>query len=99
MECFLPQAWCNQWEQSERQPGMYRRKQSETYAFRDVVLSGITVALRRKEYAEGMTKRLEAAGVDISKETEILKYMGRRRRWGGLETSELLREFYLSGKV
>jgi superfamily II DNA helicase RecQ len=98
MECFLPQAWCNQWEQSEREGGMYRRKKGETCTFRDVVLSGITVALGRKEVFEGMQKRMAAAGVDMSNETEMLKHMGRRRRWGGLETSELLREFYLAGR-
>ena len=80
MECFLPQAWCNQWEQSEREGGMYRRKTGETCAFQDVVLSGITVALERKEFVEGLQNRITATGFDSSKKIEALKYMGRRRR-------------------
>jgi hypothetical protein len=75
---------------------MYRRKRGETCAFRDVVLSGITVALRRREVVEGMRQRMAAAGVDMGNDIEALKYMGRRRRWGGLEASEMLREFYLT---
>lgn len=95
MECFLPQAWCNQWEQSEQEGGMYRRQVGEKCRFTDVVLSGVVVGLGRKEMVEEMQGRMAAAGFDMSQETEALKYMGRRRRWGGLEASELLREFYL----
>jgi superfamily II DNA helicase RecQ len=95
MKCFLPQAWCNQWEQSEQEGGMYRRKVGEKCGFADVVLSGVVVGLDRKEIVVEMQGRMAAAGFDMSEETEGLKYMGRRRRWGGLEASELLREFYL----
>jgi len=98
MECFLPQAWCNQWEQSEREGGMYRRKVGEKCKFADVVLSGVVVGLERKKVVDEMYGRMAAAGFDMRDESEALKYMGRKRRWGGLETSELLREFYLIGR-
>jgi len=98
MECFLPQAWCNQWEQSEREGGMYRRKGGERCAFRDVVLSGFAVALRQNPAGNEMEERMAAAGVDISNKGEVLRHLGRRRIWGGLESSELLREFYLLGR-
>ena len=98
MECFLSQAWCQRWKQDERKPGMYRRKTEGRCQFSDVVLSGVTVGLGRKEVVDEMQGRMAAAGFDMSQETEALKYMGRRRRWGGLEASELLREFYLIGR-
>jgi hypothetical protein len=98
MGCFLPQAWCNQWEQSERRAGMYQRKKGGWCAFEDVVLSGVVVGLRRVEVRRGMQQRMASAGFDMRKAGDMEKYWGQRRCWGTLETSVLLQEFYLMGR-
>jgi hypothetical protein len=67
----------------------------EKCKFIDIVLSGIVVGLDRKEIIVEIQERIAAAGFDINKKTEKLKYIERRRRWGELKASELLREFYL----
>jgi superfamily II DNA helicase RecQ len=95
MECFLPQAWCNQWEQSDGVGGMYRRKAGVKCDFQDVVLSGFIVGIRRKEGAiERLRERMTGQGYDIERQEEVVKYLGQKRIWGGLETSVLLREYY-----
>jgi RecQ family ATP-dependent DNA helicase len=94
MECFLPQAWCNQWEQSEREGGMYRRRAGVICAFRDVVLSGFMVGIVQAGKMEELQRRMAQQEYDITKQEEVLKYLGQKRRWGGLEASQLLREFY-----
>jgi len=38
---------------------------------------------------------MEKQGYDITKESDVLKYIGQKRMWAGLETSQLLREFFL----
>jgi superfamily II DNA helicase RecQ len=95
MDCFLPQEWCNQWEQSERQGGMYRRKAGVKCAFQDVVLSGFVVGLGEAKRVEEVRGRMTKQGYDITKEEDVLKYIGQKRIWGGLETSQLLKEYYL----
>jgi hypothetical protein len=98
MECFLPQAWCNQWEQRETDGGMYRRKVGVKCEFQDVVLSGFVVGVMDKEGAmEGLRDRMAERGYDVKCEDEGLKYLGQKRIWGGLETSVLLREYSLMG--
>ena len=100
MECFLPQAWCNQWEQSDGVGGMYRRKTGVRCDFQDVVLSGFIVGIGREEGAmDGLRERMAGQGYDIERQEEVLKYLGQKRIWGGLETSVLLREYYLVSRV
>jgi hypothetical protein len=87
MECFLPQAWCNQWEQSEGEWGIYRRKVGEKCEFQDVVLSGFLIGLVRKQGAmEGLRGRMREEGYDGSSEEEVLKYLGRKQVccWGNI---------------
>jgi superfamily II DNA/RNA helicase len=94
MECFLPQAWCQQWEQDEREGGMYRRQAGVRCQFPDVVLSEFVVGMAVKANQERIRERMAKRGYDIEKREEMLKYIGQRRRWGGLESNELLREVY-----
>ena len=95
MDCFLPQAWCNQWERDERKAGMFRRKVGVTCDFQDVVLSGFVVGLGRTERIDELRRRMEEQRFDITKLKDVLKYLGQKKIWGGLETSQLLKEYYL----
>jgi hypothetical protein len=96
MDCFLPQAWCRRWEQAEGCGGLYRRKAGARCQFPDVVLSGWVVAMTRAEVMEAVEGRMTEKGYDMGQQEEVLGYLGRKRMWAGLETSELLREYYLA---
>jgi hypothetical protein len=74
---------------------MYRRKTGVTCAFQDVVLSGFMVGIGQAARVKEARRRMEKQGYDITKESDVLKYIRQKRIWAGLETSELLREFYL----
>ena len=74
---------------------MYRRKVGVRCAFEDVVLSGFVVKMGDKKSADEFGERMRQRGLDVRKEHDVLKYVGQKRIWGGLEASELLREYYL----
>lgn len=63
--------------------------------FQDVVLSGFIVGIMKEEGAmERLRERMAGQGYDIECQEDVLKYLGQKRIWGGLETSVLLREYY-----
>ena len=79
---------------------MYRRKTGVRCDFQAVVLSGFIVGIGREEGArKGLRERMTGQGYDIERREEVLKYVGQKRIWGGLETSVLLREYYLVNRV
>jgi hypothetical protein len=64
--------------------------------FQDVVLSEFLVGIMSKQGAmEGLRERMREEGYDIEYREEMLKYLGRKRIWKELETSVLLKEYYL----
>jgi hypothetical protein len=75
---------------------MYRRKVGEKCEFQDVMLSGFLVGIMSKQGAmEGLRERMREEGYDIEYREEMLKYLERKRIWEELETSVLLKEYYL----
>ena len=63
--------------------------------FQEVVLSGFAVGLGQAGRFEEMRRRMEEQGYDMREERDLLKYIGQKKIWGGLETSQLLKEYYL----
>jgi hypothetical protein len=74
---------------------MYRRKAGVRCGFEDVVLSGFMVKMGQTKWQEEVRERMKQVGYDITQRSDVLKYIGQKRIWGGLEASELLREYYL----
>lgn len=75
---------------------MYRRKVRKKCEFQDVVLSEFLVGIMSKQGAmKGLRERMRGEGYDIECREEMLKYLGRKRIWKELETSVLLKEYYL----
>jgi hypothetical protein len=75
---------------------MYRRKVRKKYEFQDVVLSEFLVGIMSKQEAmKGLRERMREEEYDIEYREKILKYLERKRIWKELETSVLLKEYYL----
>jgi hypothetical protein len=94
MKCFLPQSWCQAWERKKKGWG-YQRRTGRKCQFPDVVLSGLVVAMENEKYAGELEKRMreQIQSLDVWKRENILKYIGQRRVWRGMETSVLFWEY------
>lgn len=94
MKCFSPQSWCQAWEKRKNRWGYQRRTGGECQ-FPDVVLSGFVVAMEDEKYAGELGKRMreQIPSLDVRKREDILKYIGQRRVWGGVEASVLFWEY------
>lgn len=64
--------------------------------FADVVLSGFIVSIMDRRVQDRVEERMIGQGYRMEERGEVLRYLGRKRIWGCLEGSELLREFYLT---
>lgn len=93
--CFVPQAWCNRWEENEKEEGGWRLKAGETKCkYTDTVLGWFWVFVQDESFAEGLRDRMSERGLNIKDQKEVLRYLGRRKKWGGLETWEILGEYW-----
>jgi len=79
--CFVPQAWCNRWEENEEEEGGWRLKVKETKCkYTDMVLSWFLVFVQNASFAEGLQDRMSERGLNIKDQKEVLRYLGRRKK-------------------
>jgi len=95
VRCFVPQAWCNRWEENPEDEGGWRMKKGEEKCkYTNVVLGWFLIFIKDEGFRDGLTARMREGGFNIEKSSEVLKYVGQRKKWGGLETWVLLQEFW-----
>jgi len=93
--CFVPQAWCNRWEENESEEGGWRLKAKETKCkYTDMMLGWFLVFVQDESFAEGLQDRMRERGLNMNDQKEVLRYLGRRKKWGGLETWKILGEYW-----
>jgi len=93
--CFVPQAWCNRWEENEKEEGGWRLKARETNCkYTDMMLGWFLIFVQDESFAEGLSNRMRERELNVNDQKEVLRYLGRRKKWGGLETWEILGEYW-----
>lgn len=87
VRCFVPQAWCNRWEENPEDEGGWRMKKGEEKCkYTNVVLGWFLIFIKDEGFRDGLTARTREGRFNIEKSSEVLKYVGQRKKWGGLET-------------
>lgn len=54
--------------------------------YTDMVLGWFLIFVQDERFAEGLRDRMSERGLNIKDQKEVLRYLGRRKKWGGLET-------------
>lgn len=101
--CGVPQAWCNSWEEAEGDGGSYVRKQGGWQCqFRGVLVEGsmgLLAAGKELGGDEVIEELMSEAGVDSEDLQSRYGWFGKKIRWGGIETNNLCRVFYILNKI
>ena len=97
--CFIPQAWCNRWEYREAERGWFVKTGEKKCKFMDVVLGGFVTWAEDVEYQKGLMERMGREGLDVKSQEQVLKYLGRERKWGGKQVWVLLVEYWEAVKA
>jgi superfamily II DNA helicase RecQ len=112
--CLAPQEWCSRWEHSAEEGQMYRQVAGAKCEFDEVVLSTFAaLVVKCGEFSRGFRERVRASGFGSAEEEEgegddddddeserrRLRYLGQQVRWGGIEGSQLLREFWIGMRL
>ncbi|MCJ1387147.1 hypothetical protein MMC17_010276, partial [Xylographa soralifera] len=100
-DCFVPQEWCNRWEARVDEAGKElggwkaRGNGAEKCKFMDLILGGLAINHIKAGYTKGLRARMQAQGLDLERDDELLRYFGQKVTWGGLKTWVILKEFWL----
>ena len=92
--CFVPQGWCNRWEENEGGEGWVRKDDEKKCKFMDVILGGFIVFVGNRGFQEELKGRMMEKGLNIKEKDDVVKYIGKRIKWGGLEVWILLKEYW-----
>jgi hypothetical protein len=104
MWCFCPQEWCDRWEEREDMEGGFQRLEGvKRCKYEDMIVGGLVVGIwrdgaREERFRGQLRERMREVGLDFEAETERMEYLGRRVEWGGVEGSNLLREYWRAVK-
>ena len=93
--CGVPQEWCESWEAEAEDGGRYRRTggRCQYKGMLETVVSGFWLAGQKGRVLVG--EAMKRDGVDRQSREEGYKWFGRKIRWGGLETNNMWRVFYM----
>lgn len=51
-----------------------------------MMLSWFLIFVQDESFAEGLQDRMRERGLNMNDQKEVLRYLGRRKKWEGLET-------------
>jgi RecQ family ATP-dependent DNA helicase len=95
-ECGIPQGICNKWEQRES-GGRFQKREGGECQYKDIMIPVVaTIGTERKGgIRKRWEERVKKEGVSIRRIHEVIRYLGmRRREEGGIESNNLVWEFY-----
>ena len=93
--CGVPQEWCESWEAEAEDGGRHRRAGgwSQYKGMLETGISGIWLAGQKGRDLVG--EAMKRDGVDGQSRKEGYKWIGGKIGWGGLETNNMWRVFYM----
>ena len=97
--CGIPQEWCDSWEAEGNDGGRYKRVGNwcQYKGLLETVIMGILVAGCKGKALVKETMKKD--GVDLNGDEKMYRWFGRKIRWGGLETNNMCRVFYMLNKM
>jgi hypothetical protein len=94
--CGFPQEWCDSWEGSNEDGGSFKRRVGGDCQYGSLLFEGIIAMeiIYEGEVEKIIGKVIEEEGLDMDNKEELLEWMGKRIKWGGLESNNLCRLFF-----
>ena len=93
--CYVPQAICQGWEHKEGQSRKWKPT-GKGYQFKDIIMPVVVYML----YGEEDWARVEftnwatEGGINVRDQEEVMRWLGQKIIWGGIEISRLVQLFY-----
>jgi hypothetical protein len=92
--CYAPQAICQGWEHKEGQSGKWKATGKECQ-FKDIIMPVVVCMLCEDDWARAeFTNWATEGGINTKDPEEVMRWLGQKIIWGGIEVSRLVQLFY-----